>query len=86
MAFVQPYPRTPTFGVPCPTTLFTVGILMMSTPMYRRLLVIPLLWTFIGGSAALLLGVTTDFVLLAAGVLLLVYMAAPRFWGIQHAA
>ena len=30
IAFVQPYPFTPTFGVPCPTTLFTVCLLYTS--------------------------------------------------------
>ncbi|WP_290648946.1 DUF6064 family protein [Aquisalimonas sp.] len=76
MALVQPYPSTPTFGVPCPTTLFTVGLFLMSTPTLWRLAAIPLLWTAIGGSAALLLGVVTDFALLGAGVFLITYIVA----------
>ena len=39
------YPAAPTFGVPCPTTIFTLGLLVWSgTSMPRRLLVIPLAW------------------------------------------
>lgn len=76
MALVHPYPSTPTFGVPCPTTLFTAGLFLMSTPALGRLAAIPLLWTVIGGSAALLLGVVTDFALLAAGVAVITYMVA----------
>jgi len=33
---------------------------------------VPILWGFIGGSAAVLLAVQTDYVLLAAGTLLLI--------------
>jgi hypothetical protein len=52
------WPRTPTFGVPCPTTLVTAGFLLAAVPPVPRwLAVIPVLWSIIGGSAALLLGV-----------------------------
>lgn len=75
---VHPYPETPTFGVPCPTALFTTGLLLLVTPARRLLLVIPLLWSIIGGSAAILLGVETDFALLLAGAALLIALLAPR--------
>lgn len=78
MALVQPYPRTPTFGVPCPTTIFTIGLLMMSTPARWWPALVPLLWTVIGGSAAVLFGVTTDFVLPVAGALLLAHLIRYR--------
>jgi hypothetical protein len=64
------YPRLPTFGVPCPTTIFTFGLLLWTeraVPKY--LLVIPLLWTVIGSSAAWLLGFWEDLGLLVAGIL-----------------
>lgn len=86
IAFVHPYPRTPTFGVPCPTTLFTTGILMMAAPLHRSVLVIPLVWSVIGGSAAVLLGVATDFALFVASAGLLLCLAAPRFIGEARAA
>jgi hypothetical protein len=73
MALGHDYPATPTFGLPCPTTILTIGVLLTvqgSVPV--GLSVVPILWAFIGGSAALLLDVQTDYVLLAGGVVLLV--------------
>lgn len=63
------YPRMPMFGVtPCPTTIFTFGLLLMTTrPVPRWLLVIPVLWSLIGGSAAILLHVPQDWLLLVSG-------------------
>ena len=63
------YPAAPTFGVPCPTTIFTFGILLFSTnkvPWY--IILIPFLWSLIGFSAALNLSVREDFGLVIAGV------------------
>ena len=60
------YPSAPTFGVPCPTTIFTFGILLMArAPVPRMVLVAPLLWAIIGSVAAFALGVTEDLALLA---------------------
>lgn len=68
-------PRLPSFGVPCPTTILTTGLLVLAPRRETRLLgIIPVLWAAIGGSAAFLLGIRTDMALLLAGVLLLVYM------------
>jgi hypothetical protein len=63
------YPSTPTFGAPCPTTIFTLGVLTIARE--RRaslLLIVPLLWSVVGGSAAFLLGVWQDLGLLASAV------------------
>ena len=69
------FPAMPTFGLPCPTTLFTFGVLLLATPAPPRLLVLgPLLWALVGGSAAALLDVPQDYALFVAaaiGVLLL---------------
>lgn len=82
IVFVHSYPETPTFGVPCPTVLYTAGLLLLATPRRPVLLVVPLLWGFIGGSAAILLGIVTDYPLLMAGVVLLADLVAPRLlWG-----
>jgi hypothetical protein len=61
------YPATPVFGVaPCPTTIFTIGLLLLGTwRVARWLLIIPSLWALIGGSAAVLLDVPQDFGLIA---------------------
>ena len=67
------YPATPTFGVPCPTALVTIGALLTARGVaVRALSVIPALWGLVGGSAAVLLAVRLDYVLLGAGILLTV--------------
>jgi hypothetical protein len=67
--------RIPTFGVPCPTTIFTAGMLMLATPRSWRLSVVPVMWSLIGGSAALLLAVRADYALPIAGIALAFYSA-----------
>lgn len=62
------YPQTPTFGVPCPVTIFTLGLLCsVKRPALDALFVVPLIWSAIGSSAAVLFGVYQDLGLLAAG-------------------
>ena len=72
------YPRLPMFGVtPCPLTLFSFGMLLVARPKPSLAVwVIPALWSLIGGSAAFLLGVTSDWPLLFGGVLALVLFGA----------
>lgn len=63
------YPKTPTIGVPCPTTIFTFGILLFSVkriPWY--LIIIPFLWSVIGFFAAMSLTIKEDFGLVIAGI------------------
>ena len=56
------YPAMPTFGAPCPTTIFTLGVLLWAEPSVPRLVVvIPALWAVIGTVGALHLGVPEDF-------------------------
>jgi hypothetical protein len=71
MAFGHRYPAAPTFGVPCPTVILTIGLFLTARGKIPTLLaIVPVLWGFIGGSAAVLLAVPTDYVLLAAGLVL----------------
>jgi len=73
------YPETPTFGVPCPTAILTIGVLITARGrLPLTLTIIPIVWSLIGGSAAALLTVPTDYVLLAAGILLTGIVAAQR--------
>ncbi len=65
--------RIPTFGVPCPATIFTVGVLMLATPRCWSLSVVPMMWSAIGGSAAFLLGVHADVALPIAGIALAIF-------------
>jgi len=65
----HPYPELPTFGLPCPTTLFTIGLLaLLVRPYPRSPLVVPVLWSLVGAQAAFLLDVPPDLTLLAAAV------------------
>lgn len=66
------YPATPTFGAPCPTTVFTIGLLLVAGSARYRVVVIPTIWAAIGSSAAFSLGVLEDLGLLVAGVAALV--------------
>jgi hypothetical protein len=62
------YPNLPTFGLPCQTTLFTIGMLAMARgSKVRYAFVMPILWSLVGGQAAFLLDVPPDLGLLAAG-------------------
>jgi hypothetical protein len=64
------YPATATFGLPCPTTIFTFGMLLWTirrVPLY--VLAIPLAWAFCGLRAAISLGMIEDFGLLVAGLM-----------------
>jgi hypothetical protein len=72
------YPRMPTFGVPCPTVVLTIGILLATSPASVLLSVIPVGWSVIAGTAASLLGVHADFVLPVAGGVLLVDLILRR--------
>lgn len=63
----HPYPAMPTFGLPCPTTIFTIGILAFARPEYPRSpLIVPALWCLVGGQAAFSLNVPPDYGLFAA--------------------
>ena len=75
------YPYSPTFGVPCPTTMFTLGILLMSEKrMPVGLFVIPLLWTVVATMAVFHLGMYEDIALPFAAVvsLTLLYRQAKK--------
>jgi hypothetical protein len=75
----QQFPATPTFGLPCPTTIFTLGVLLwLQRPAPVFLLIIPLAWSVIGTAAALQLDVREDFGLLVAAVLTVVLRFVPR--------
>jgi Family of unknown function (DUF6064) len=70
------YPTFPTFGLPCPTTLFTVGLLaFLVKPYPRSVFVVPVLWCFVGSQAAFVFDVPADLGLIVAGVLGLVLLA-----------
>ena len=78
-ALGQRYPAVPTFGLPCPTVIFTFGLLTWCVrPVPRSVLWIPAAWALLGNSAALHLGAREDFALLPAAVLALGFLLWPR--------
>jgi hypothetical protein len=71
------YPYSPTFGVPCPTLIFTYGIILWSDQKFpRTLLVIPLLWSIVGLSAVSLMGMTEDLGLLFSALITTILILA----------
>jgi hypothetical protein len=63
------YPAAPIFGAPCPTAIFTFGILLFSNeriPWY--VVIIPFLWSLVSFSAAVNLSILQDIGLVIAGV------------------
>ena len=69
LALGRAYPSSATFGVPCPTTIFTFGVLLFTVDRIPvTMLIIPLLWSLIGMSAAVYLNVVEDIGLLISGV------------------
>ena len=62
------YPSSPTFGLPCPTTIFTFGVLLFSSSRIPFIIIIiPAIWSLIGFSAAVSLSMKEDVSLLIAG-------------------
>jgi hypothetical protein len=63
------YPKAPTFPLPCPLTIFTFGLLLSNNRKVSLLiLVIPLIWSLIGFSAALSMGILEDIGLPISGI------------------
>jgi hypothetical protein len=74
------YPALPTFGLPCPTTLFTLGLMGLAVSPYPRSpLVIPVAWCFVGAQASFLLDVQADLSLIVAGLFGIVLLVRARF-------
>ena len=72
----HPYLETPTFGLPCPTTIFTMGLLaLLVRPYPRSPFVVPVLWSLVGAQAAFLLAVPQDLALVVVAVLGFVLIA-----------
>lgn len=69
------YPAVPKFGItPCPLTIFTLGILLLARPAPPILLIVPVIWSLIGGTAAFLPQVPQDWPLLLSSPLTVVLL------------
>ena len=66
------YPASPTFGLPCPTTIFTFGLLLLTDKNCPvAIIIIPFVWSIVGFTAAFNFGVWEDTGLLIAGLITL---------------
>lgn len=73
------YPSAPTFGVPCPTTIFTFGLLLLTpAPRLRSIVVIPVAWAMLGFSAAIQLGMWEDLGLVLAAIIMSAFVLLER--------
>jgi hypothetical protein len=79
----QIFPRVPTFGLPCPTVIFTLGMMVLAErPVPALLLVVPIAWSVIGTTAAVKLGVVEDYGLpVTALVVLSLFWTDGHPWG-----
>jgi hypothetical protein len=63
------YPGSPTFGLPCPTTIFTFGLLLLNIKKCPlSILIIPFIWSIIGFQAAFQFGILEDTGLLVSSL------------------
>jgi hypothetical protein len=72
------YPAAPVFGTaPCPVAIFTFGVLMLTQGRPSWWVLAPaFVWSLIGGSAAILLGVVQDWVLPFSGLVAIARLSA----------
>jgi hypothetical protein len=81
------YPAAPTFGVPCPTTIFTLGLFVWSRGTIPwGLLIVPIVWAVVGVSAAFNLGMREDLGLVVAAIIALVSFVVARRRGLKTRA
>jgi hypothetical protein len=73
------YPRAPAFGLPCPTTIFTLGMLLLAKrPVPASLFVVPIAWSIVATVAAVELGVIQDYALPVAAIMAILFSARIR--------
>ena len=69
-SFHHIFPNSPTFGLPCPTTIFTFGfLLMLEKKCPFNIILIPFVWSIIGFTAAFKFGIVEDTLLLLSGLI-----------------
>jgi hypothetical protein len=79
------WPEAPTFGLPCPTVIFTVGVFcFLRAPFPRYVLLVPVLWSVVGSTAIVQFGMLQDLGLAVAGLVALRLMI--RWHGTSKAA
>lgn len=72
LALGHGYPVGPSFGAPCPTTIFFFGMILLAVDTVPiAVLVLPMFWALAGTSAAVQLGMREDFGLAVAALVVL---------------
>ena len=67
--------KTISLGLPCPSTIFTFGFLMLTTLKFSKyVLIIPGLWTIVGTTAAYKFGVYPDYLMPVSAVIAIIYL------------
>ena len=63
------FEKTIILGLPCPSTIFTFGLFLLTNYKFpKSLLIIPSLWAIVGLSAAINIGVLQDIMILIAAI------------------
>ncbi|NVO19947.1 MAG: hypothetical protein HXX13_09615 [Bacteroidetes bacterium] len=71
--------RTISLGLPCPTTIFTFGFLLLtSAKLPKYMLIIPSLWAIIGFSAVIKFGVYQDVMLPISAMLAIFWLTSRK--------
>ncbi|MBI5506948.1 MAG: hypothetical protein HY899_19345 [Deltaproteobacteria bacterium] len=66
------FPSSPSFGVPCPLTIFTLGMLLLARAPYPRILfAVPMVWAVVGTFLAMELKIREDLALIVAAALVM---------------
>jgi len=74
-----------TLGLPCPTTILTFGfILLLSEKVKVYLLIIPLLWSLIGTTAAAKFGVYPDIMLIISALIVVYFRFFKKSKGLNQ--
>ncbi len=74
----HPWMASPTFGAPCPTVIYTFGMLLLVGSVPWWILVVPVAWAIVGSSAVFALGVVQDAGLLVSALVCLAFVVRER--------
>ena len=75
--------KTNSLGLPCPTTIFTFGFLMLTNnKLSKYLLIIPTIWALIGTGAALNFGVYQDYFMVLSAIFANFYLIKRKKYAI----
>jgi len=82
------YPKMPVFGVtPCPITIFTFGMfLWIREKVPLPIVAVPFLWSLVGASAAVSLGIVEDYGLVVAGAVSLIFIVTTNRRKVVHSS